>query len=390
MSKPIRVLHVLGRLNPGGVEVWLRHVLRHIDRERYRMDFLVLNEAPGAYDEEFRALGAKVIPCGGHSRPWVFARRFREVLRTYGPYDVVHSHVHHYSGVVLAVAAAAGVPVRLAHSHSDPDGFGHERKASRRAYRMLMAVMLDRAATGGMACSRPAARSLFGRDWASDPRWGVVYCGVDLEPFHVPQEPGIVRQALSIPPDDLVLGHVGGFKEVKNHTFLLKVFAAFLEKEPRGRLVLVGEGPLRQEIEAEARWAGLEERTHFLGARDDVPALLAGGFDAFVFPSLYEGLGLSLVEAQAAGLPCIYSDVVTEEAAIVPELMRPLSLKAPPDRWASEAQEAIQAVRSLDRVAALMRVSESQFNIQEGLRTLLAWYASADRGERGQGRGKPQ
>jgi glycosyltransferase involved in cell wall biosynthesis len=380
MSEPVRILHVLGRLNPGGVEVWLRHVLRHIDRHRFRMDFLVLNEMPGLYDDEFRGLGAKVIPCGGHRHPWAFPRRVRAVLAEHGPYDVVHSHVHHFSGVVLAVAAGAGIPIRLAHSHSDPEGFGRAPTVRRQAYRVLMNTLLNRVATGGLACSRPAARSLFGRDWASNPKWDVVYCGLDLDPFHTDSAPGSMKRALGFEEDDLVVGHIGSFQEVKNHTFLLKVFARFLKLERRARLVLVGDGPLRQDIEGEARRAGLSERVHFLGIRSDVPDLLIGVFDAIVMPSHYEGLPVALVEAQAAGLPCIYSDVVTEEAVIVPELMRPLSLNVSPDRWASAVREAIRSTRSRDRESALARVTESPFNIWDGLRALQAWYVSPDRG----------
>ncbi len=115
----MRILHVLGKLDRGGVETWLVQVLRHVDRQKYQMDFLVHSASPGAYDEEVRALGSRIIPCLGHSNPAMYARNFRRVLREYGPYDVVHSHVHHYSGYVLMLRRSCAVyPCGIAHSHN--------------------------------------------------------------------------------------------------------------------------------------------------------------------------------------------------------------------------------------------------------------------------------
>src|ERR1700733_11910503 len=130
----MRILHVLGKLDRGGVETWLVQVLRHIDRQKYQMDFLVHSESPGAYDEEVRALGSRIIPCLHPSNPVMYARNFRRALRQYGPYDVVHSHVHHYSGYVLTLAAMWGVPVRIAHSHNDTRAAEASTSIGRREY----------------------------------------------------------------------------------------------------------------------------------------------------------------------------------------------------------------------------------------------------------------
>src|SRR5688572_4535103 len=115
----IRVLHVVGIMNRGGIETWLMHVLRHIDRRHFQVDILVATEQPGDYDQEARALGARILPCLRPRRPWAYARNFRRIVRTHGPYDVVHSHVRHFSSYVVRLAARAGIPVRLVHSHSD-------------------------------------------------------------------------------------------------------------------------------------------------------------------------------------------------------------------------------------------------------------------------------
>src|SRR6188474_985657 len=118
----MRVLHVLGGMDRGGVETWLMHVLREWDRGRGQMDFLVHTTRQCAYDEEVRALGARIIPCLTPRRPWSYSKRLRRILRDFGPYDVVHSHVHHFSGMVLRAARTSGVPVRIAHSHNDTSG----------------------------------------------------------------------------------------------------------------------------------------------------------------------------------------------------------------------------------------------------------------------------
>src|SRR6476469_699947 len=119
-QRPIRILHVVGGMNRGGVETWLMHVLRNIDRDRFHMDFLVHTEQACSYDEEIRALGSRIIPCvGSNSKPWLYAQNFKHILHEYDTYEIIHSHVHHYSGHILRLAHKAGIPIRIAHSHLD-------------------------------------------------------------------------------------------------------------------------------------------------------------------------------------------------------------------------------------------------------------------------------
>src|SRR5690242_11069048 len=134
---PIKVLHAVGGMNRGGVETWLMHVLRHIDRDRFQIDFLVHTTQPCDYDDEIRRLRSTIIPCLDHFRPWLYASNFRHILREYGPYDVVHSHVLHYSGYILRLARQAGVPVRVAHSHLDTSPFQSKLPFLRRVYQLL-------------------------------------------------------------------------------------------------------------------------------------------------------------------------------------------------------------------------------------------------------------
>jgi glycosyltransferase involved in cell wall biosynthesis len=364
-KRPVCILQVVGGMNFGGVETWLMHVLRHIDRERFRMDFLVHTAQPCAYGEEIQKLGSKIIPCLGTSRPWRYARNFRRALKEHGPYEVVHSHVHHFSGFVVYLAHRAGVPVRITHSHSDTSLNDGRATTLRTGYLQLMEHLIRRHATTGIACSRKAAASLYGAAWQNDNRWKVVYCGIDLEPFRQPVDRAEVRRELNIPEDAFVLGHVGRFHEPKNHTFLIDIAAEVARREPNMRLLLVGDGPLRPQIEAKVACLGLTDKVIFAGFRSDVPRLMKGAMDLFVFPSRYEGLGLVLIEAQAAGLPCVYSDTVPAEADVVKSNICRLSLQASLNQWSSLITATFR-----ERNQSLQHFTACAFDIQNNIKIL--------------------
>lgn len=329
-----RVLHVVGGMNRGGVETWLMHVLRHIDRQQFKMDFLVHTTQPCAYDDEIRALGSNIIPCMTPSHPLTYARNFKRILRERGPYDVVHSHVHHYSGLVLWLAYQSGVPIRMAHSHNDTSGLRAQASLPRRLYLLLTEVFLKRYATLGLAASSKAAIDLFGHSWQTDPRWRVFYYGINLEQFQAQVDRTEIRSALGIPVNSFVIGHVGRFVRQKNHTFIVDIAAEVAKCEPLTYFLLVGDGPLRSEIECKVAQAGLSRRFIFAGSRSDVPRLMLGAMDVFLFPSLYEGLGLVAIEAQTAGLPTVLSDVIPDDTELIKPLLWRLSLQQSPSTWA--------------------------------------------------------
>lgn len=373
-EKPRRILHVVGGMDRGGVETWLMHVLRHIDRRQFHMDFLVHTTCPCAYDDEIRALGSNIIPCPFPSSPLTYTYNFKRALREHGPYDVVHSHVHHYSGYVLRLARQAGVPVRIAHSHGEATTAQTKIGLLRRTYLALTKRWVVRYATVGLAASRRSALALFGPAWTTDPRWQILYCGVDLAPFHGAGEATTVRAELGIPADVFVIGHVGRFDEQKNHTFLMDIAAEAARREPTVRFLLVGEGVLQREIESKARKLNIEQNIVFAGLRSDVARLMLGAMDVFVFPSLFEGLGLVLVEAQAAGLRCVIGDTTPEEADVVKPLIRRLSCAQPAAVWAEVLLALRHTPSAMSQPAALAIVEQSPFNIHAS--TLTRLYAS--------------
>lgn len=367
-----RILHVLRAMNRGGVETWLMHVLRHIDRERFQMDFLVHTEQPAAYDAELEALGARILRCPDPHNPLLFGRRLLSIMKQFGPYHVIHSHVHHYSGYVLSLARAAGIPVRIAHSHSDTRTAHAGSALLRQSYLCLSRRLIAANCTHGLAASVPAALALFGPDWGRDPRVKVLHCGIDLDPFRTTSDRKSVRSEFGLRSDDIVFGHVGRFVPVKNHAFLVEIAAEIVKREPRARFLFVGDGPLRPALEEQLRRSGIREHTVFAGLRSDVPRLMMGAMDTFLFPSLYEGLPLVLMEAQAANLPAIISDTIAPETTVVPALITRLSLRQSATVWA----ECALRHRECRTTNALGEVRRSPFNVITGINDLAVIYGS--------------
>jgi glycosyltransferase involved in cell wall biosynthesis len=376
----MRILHVLGKLDRGGVETWLVQVLRHIDRQKYQMDFLVHTTDPGAYDDEVRALGARIIPCLSPSNPVQYAFNFRRVLREHGPYDVVHSHVHHYSGYVLMLAAMAGVPVRIAHSHSNTEPAELSSSPMRKVYRAAMRSLVCGCASGGLAVSTEAGDDLFAGPWRNSYKWTLHHLGIDLSRFEANVDRNALRQALGIPESAIVVGHVGRFTEEKNHGFIVDIAREVVRHEPRAFFLLVGGGPLRPSVEAKIASSFLKDSFLLTGVRADVPALMMGAMDAFVFPSLREGLPITLLEAQAAGLKCVVSDVISREADVVAGLIRRESPRASATQWAEHllkllSQPGHAPIDSVHRTLAGRSIAAST----EYLSSLYLTYATFSR-----------
>jgi glycosyltransferase involved in cell wall biosynthesis len=257
--------------------------------------------------------------------------------------------MHQFTGYVLFLAASMGVPMRLAHSRLDTRVLDRSASLPRKTYIRLMDFLVRRYATRGLAITESAAASLFSESWKDDPRWAMCPTGIDFDPFEGVVDRSTVRAELGIAQDAFVVGHVGRFAEQKNHRFLVEIAADVIRQEPRTVFLLVGDGALRPSIEAMVRLSGLSEHFLFTGNRRDVPRLMKGAMDCFVFPSFYEGLGRVAWEAQAAGLPCLLSDTIPDEARIAPSLLRRLSLATPARDWANALLETSRISREAAR-----------------------------------------
>ena len=276
------------------------------------------------------------------------------MIRDYGPYDVVHSHIFNFSGFVVRLAARQGVPVRIAHSHTDTRLKEASRSWHQRLWRAgyldLTKSWITRYATLRFGVSALAAEALFGRDWATDRRTRVLPLGLDFTAFGEPYDAAGVRRSLGLPADALVIGHVGNYVWHKNHDFLIEIAAEVLRREPRAWLLLVGHHLLGSPIEARMHALDLGGRVVIAGARNDVPRLMTAAMDVFLFPSHYEGFGLVLLEAQAAGVPCVFTDSLPTEVDVLPALVHRVSLATPAADWATTTLTAPAGDRSPARM----------------------------------------
>lgn len=365
----IRVLHVLGSLNRGGVESWLMHVLRHLERNTYQFDFCCLSGEEGDFAPEAKSLGSKVFPIKLIKNLPLFNKRFARLLQE-GKYDIVHSHVHQFSGYILRQAARGGVQSRIAHSFTAPGK--QTNSVTRQAYLALMGRWLTRYATVGLGNSTESMLSLFGSDWQSNPQRKLVYCGIDLDLFKQPaMDNHNIREKWSIPETALVVGHVGRLTPAKNHRFALEIAAAMQQLDAGIWFLFVGDGPIRAEMEGIALGNGLKQVV-FTGIVEDVTAYLKS-MDLFLFPSLWEGLPQSVIEAQAVGLRCLCSDAVTREVAVVPEAVKFLPLDLPAIEWAERIRAMLDAPR-VDTQMAWESVAVSPFAIENSVSALTQIY----------------
>jgi len=359
-------------MNQGGVESWLMALLRYANRAEVAMDFMVHTARPAVYDSEIAGRGGCVIPCPSVHRPG-YIRDFDNALRRHGPYDILHSHVHWFSGVTTTLARRRGIRVRIAHSHSNSSlaeaSASPWRAAYRAVYRSAMRRGILASATHLLAASGPAACALFGANWRAVSRARVLYCGVDLAPFAAgdgAEDRASARREFGIAPDEVVMGHVGNFRAPKNHRFLAAIAAS-----AGLRVLCVGSGPLLGRVRSEFENAGVG--AIFTGPRSDVSRLLRA-MDVFVFPSLYEGLPLALIEAQAAGLPCVVSSEVTREVEVIPGFIRWLPLGAGAQAWADAAlAAAAEAAPSAGNLAAMR---QSPFGVETSFAQMCSIYRS--------------
>lgn len=373
MPRPLKILHALGALNSGGIEIWLLSVLKSLDAKKFQFEFCTFGSEAGLYAAEVQRLGAVVHRCP-RLPFYSLGRRFRNILRK-GQFDVVHSHVHLFSGAILRWAQIERVPIRIAHSHTIDDHKPDRR--FRRYYRGLMQGWIRRHSTHGLAASQIAGKELFAEAWEKDERFRVLHYGIDLADFQSAFNKDEIRRELGIPVNAPVVGHVGRFVKAKNHHFLLKIAAEVLKLRPDIHFLLVGDGPLKVEIEKQSRAMDLSRNVHLPGTRNDIPRIMQGCMDAFVFPSMWEGFGLVLIEAQAAGIPCIVSDTVSDETSIFHRRIFRLSLSKDSKEWAAVIIKSL-SLSSLTTEETLNVLAQTSFCIRKSSALLAQFYAGVN------------
>ncbi|MFD0829849.1 glycosyltransferase family 1 protein [Neobacillus sp. M.A.Huq-85] len=306
MGSPLRVLHVVVNMNRGGAETLLMNLYRNIDRDKVQFDFLTCKE--GVFDAEIEQLGGKIhrIPYISEVGHFGYIKELKNFLTENNHYKIIHAHMDKMSGLVLREANKAGIPIRISHSHNTSSEGGIASKI----YKWYAGKAIRSNATNLFACSKTAAKWLFKNN--TNPIH-IIKNGIECEKFSFSQETREeVRTELNFKNNQLVLGHVGRFNHQKNHGFLIHLFEKYHKINPNSVLILIGDGPLRLDIQKKVEKLKLEDHVKFMGVRNDIHRLLHA-FDLFIFPSLHEGLPVSLIEAQAAGLKCLISENISRE-----------------------------------------------------------------------------
>lgn len=358
MPEPIRVAHVMGKMVGGGLEAVVMNYYRHIDRSKVQFDFIVDEDSTLVPREEIESLGGRVFTVPPYQRVVAYQRALVRLFREQG-WEIVQSHENALSVFPLCAAKRAGVPVRIAHSHSTA-GPG---EPARNAVKWVLRRFANVYPTHRMACSRHAGEWLFGK--RAD--FEILYNAIELDRFlfdsRVRAE---TRDELGIPEGALVIGHIGRFVAQKNQGFLLEAFNRVMQDGTSSVLVLAGDGPLRSEMEGRAKSLGIAGSVRFLGQRDDANRLYQA-FDVFCLPSLYEGLGIVAVEAQAAGLSCLLSIEVPREADVTGAVrFLPIDdVRA----WADALAEAENGVRIKAR-----RDDFVDYDIEQAAKRVGEWY----------------
>lgn len=324
MSEPVRVAQVVGKMVGGGLEAVVMNYYRHIDRDRYQFDFIVDSDSTLVPADEIESLGGRVIEVPPYQKQPSNSRALEQLFRQ-EKYQIVHSHMNALSVFPLHAAAQAGVPIRIAHSHST-SGRG---EYARNLLKAILRTQSNRYPTDRLACSRLAGDWLFG----TNVPYTVIHNAIDLQQYAFdPAKREKVRQELGIGEKTFVVGNIGRLTEQKNQQYLIEAFANMLPERPDSALVIAGMGPLEEKLKSFVHEIGMEQWVHFVGQRSDADALYSA-FDVFCLPSLYEGLPVVGVEAQASGVPCIFSTDVTDEVILTRGACM-LNNKLAPEEWA--------------------------------------------------------
>ena len=362
----LRVLHSVSNMARAGIETMLMNYYREMDRSCIQFDFLANKPDPGEYDEEIRGMGGRVFVSPGLN-PLHFPKYKRfaaDLVRNNPEIRIVHAHNEAMGYYALKSAKDAGIRVRIAHAHNTKIIRDYKYPL-----KLICKQLLPGAATDYWSCGRDAGIYYYG-----EKRWResgfILRNAINVSRFAFRQEERDRLRRLHDLDGCFVIGHVGRFNVQKNHSRLLDIFAEIIKAVPDARLALIGVGELEQSVKEKARAMGIQDKTLFLGQMADVSGWYQA-MDCFVLPSLFEGLPVVGIEAQAAGLPCFFSDCVTDEV-LLSGAARKISLQAQDAQWAREILAAGHS--SEERMQGVDLVRRAGYDIRTEARKLQEIY----------------
>ena len=361
--KPLRILHVFASLDRGGAETMIMNMYRKIDREQIQLDFVVVKrDKEYAYEEEIKSLGGRIFPLPRYALHKTFSYRkaWRQLLINHPEWQILH--VHHASVLFAycSIAKSLGRKI-IAHSHNSGDDTvkAFAKKFTQFSVRYKADYLF--------ACSHIAAKWMFGK-YSDKAR--IIKNAIDCGLFDFSDEKrAIKRQELNL-NDKFVIGHVGSFRMQKNHAFVVDVFAQIKKYIPNATLLFVGDGELKQSIQTLVQKMNLSDVV-FLGVCPDIPELLCA-MDVFLFPSISEGFGIAILEAQATGLPCVVSNAISDEV-MVTDLVKSLSLRDSLEKWVA----SITAFRNGEsRISHVEKIKNAGYDVIDEVKKLTDFYVT--------------
>ena len=371
MEKPVRVLHVLGTTCLGGAESRIMDLYRHIDRDKIQFDFLIHTPKEGFFDKEIKKLGGNIfyLPPFRVYNYFTYKKACKEFFSKHKEFQVVQGHMTSTASIYLPIAKKAGIPVTVAHARSAGVDKGLKGFLTK-----LLRKNLYKRCDYMFSCSDLASRAVFGDKPYEANQVIFVPNAVDIKEFLWDEQVRTkIRREYGL-EDSFVIGHVGRFHYAKNHEFILEIFAEFCRKNERARLFLLGDGPLKQEMEARADELGITPKVIFAGNQNPI-APFYQAMDVFLFPSRFEGMPGTVVEAQAAGVPCLIADTITSQVKVT-ELVTFQSLEQKAEVWAGQLERlieenAIQKEKEAD-------LSKTNYDVNHQVKQYEQFYLTGD------------
>ncbi|MBP3817753.1 MAG: glycosyltransferase family 1 protein [Butyrivibrio sp.] len=364
-QKPIRVLQIIGIVCGGGVESVIMNYYRNMDRRKVQFDFVIDGKDKSILDDEIVSLGGKVYHVTPYKENIIKYMHDIYLIMISHEHNIVHDNMNTMAFFSLLPAWLAGKKIRILHNHTtnylaESEKMKYIMKSCLRPFAKIFANKL-------FACSNKAGEWIYGSKNMKNGKVRIINNAIDESYFSYSKtNRDKLRRELGISDETIVIGHVGRMVPPKNHIFILDVFKSYHKKNNDSVLMLIGDGPLREKIRVKAKEIGIENRVYFLGHRNDVAACYSA-MDLFVLPSLYEGLPVVAIEAQANGLPICMSTAITDEVIIADNAVR-LDLRE--DKWVLEMMRLIKRERN----CTCSILHENNFSIQAEAKKLQDWY----------------
>lgn len=353
---PIRILQISYGMDRGGAETLIMNIYRNIDRTKVQFDFLLHNPERTAYEDEIESLGGRIyhIPRFLGYNKLSYDKELKVFLDAHPEFTIIHDHLMDSAEETFKIAKKLG-RITVAHSHAV-----EEVKTPLDYARFLFRRNLYKYADVRLACSKEAGLWLY----RNKKDFIIINNGIDTEKYRFSEElRREKRNELGITPETILVSNVGRLVEGKNHRRLIDIFALFHQANEDSKLMITGAGELEDVLKKKVKDKGLENNITFTGERSDIPALLAAS-DIFLFPSLSEGLGIVLVEAQAEGLPCVLSSNIPEEVDLIPSLVNRVSLDEDDGAWEKKMKQVLER-KTTERETRYLEVRDKGYDIRK-------------------------